>query len=390
MLVATHTILGGVELSARDRWLITAALVLLCVFLAFQVATAVLGALALVADVLLIFLVAWAVAYLLIPIVDLVDRRTPLDRTGAVVVVYLGIAVALAIVLALVVPAIAGQLVALADRGPEFASRAAQLVADLQDRLDRAGVRLDVETLYGTLPARLGDLIGNFAGDALGLVAATGALLFDATLVLIIAFLMLVDGERLWERFTAALSDELRSEADLFRRSADRSFGGFLRASLIIALIYGLGTFVTLAPLGVPFAGLLALVAGLVMIIPFFGPVIALVPVLVATILGAPDRFLPVLVLTLLLQQVVMNILAPRLMANVMGIHPLFIFLAILVGARVAGFWGVLLAMPVAGMANSLARYAYEVSRGRRARTEAHLAGPEERELPREITAVRR
>lgn len=359
------------DLTARDRTLITAALVLLVAFLAIQVATALLGALALVADVLLVFLVAWAVAYLLVPLVDLVDRRSPLDRLGAVAVVYLAIFIVLAVVLAFGVPALAGQLAALGDRAPEFGERAAQVVVDIQDRFEGAGIPVDIEGIYGALPGRLGELTGAFAADALAIVAATGVLLFNTTLVLIIAFFMLVDGDRLWDRFTGLLSQELRSEAELFRQSADRSFGGFIRASLLLGLIYGVGTFLILAPLGVPFAGLLAVTSGLVMIIPFFGPFIAMVPVLTATIFGAADRFLPVLILTIALQQVILNVIGPRLMANVIGIHPLFVFFGLLVGARIAGFWGVLLAMPLAGIANTFARYVYQVTRGRRARIQA-------------------
>ncbi|MBI2324734.1 MAG: AI-2E family transporter [Chloroflexi bacterium] len=353
------------ELSARDRALLTTTLVLLVAYLAFQLVGEILGMVIRVADVLLVFLVAWAFAYLLLPLVDLVDRRTRLDRLGAVAVVYLAIALVLTVVLVLGIPAIAGQLAALTERGPEFGEKAAQIVLDLQQRLAQAGVRADIGSLYGALPERIAALTGEFAKDALGVVAATGALLFNATLALIIAFLMLVDGERLWDRFTHALSDELRSEAELLRQSADRSFGGFLRASLLLGLIYGVAQYLILRPLDVPFAGLLATVAGLAMIVPFFGPIIAAIPVFAATVLGTPDRFLPVFVLTLLLQQVVLNVIGPRLMANVIGIHPIFVFLAILLGAKIAGFWGVLLAMPVTGIANSFARYAYQVARGR-------------------------
>ncbi len=357
----------------RERALLVATVALAFVWLAFQVAHEVIGVLDVVGDVLLIFLVAWAVSYLLLPAVELVDRRTRLDRVGAVAVVYLAIFVVLAIVLVIGVPAIAGQLAALTERGPEFGERASGIVDDLQSRLRAAGVRADLTDLYGTVPGQLGALTGAFATNALAVVAATGTLLFNVTLVLIIAFFMLVDGDRLWARFTGALTPELRSEAELFRQSADRSFGGFLRASLVLAGIYGVLQFLILRPLEVPFAGVLSIVAGLLMVVPFFGPIIAFVPVLAATVLGAPDRFLAVFLLTLVLQQLVLNVIGPRLMANVVGIHPLFVFFAILIGARLAGFWGVVLAVPVAGILNSFAIYAYQVARGRRARTQAHL-----------------
>lgn len=365
------TIAGAVQLSSRERWLVIATTLLLFVFLALQVVGIVLAAVLSVADVLLVFLVAWAFAYLLVPLVSWVERRTRLGRVGAVSVVYVAIFLVLAVVLGFGVPAIAGQLASLAQRAPEFGERAAGIVIGVQESLIRAGIPVDIERLYGALPERLGELTGAFAADALAIVAATGGVLFNMTLVLIIAFLMLVDGERLWTRYTGLLSPELRSEAELFRQSADRSFGGFIRASLLLGLLYGVATLLILAPLGVPFAGLLAVVSGLVMIIPFFGPIIAAIPVFLATILGAPDRFIWVLVLTLALQQVTLNVIGPRLMSNVIGIHPLLVFFALLLGAKVAGFWGVLLAMPLAGIAITFLRYAYQVTQGRRARTEA-------------------
>lgn len=361
------------DLSARDRSLLTTIAVLLVIFLAFQVATYSIEVLGQVADVLLVFLVAWAVAYLLVPVVDLVERRSRLGRTGSVAIVYAAILILLAIILAFGVPALAAQLSAVATRGPEFGQKASSVVLDLQQRMDGAGLRVDLTQIYGAIPARLAEVTGMLAANALAVVAATGALLFDVTLVLIIAFFMLVDGESLWQRFIGALSDELRSEAELFRQSADRSFGGFLRASLILGIVYGIATFVVLALTHVPFAGLLAVLSGIVMIIPFFGPIIATIPVLVTTILGAPDSFIPVFVALIVLQQITLNVIGPRLMSDVIGIHPLFVFFALLLGAKLAGFWGVLLAVPVAGILNSFARYAYQVSVGRRTRTEAHL-----------------
>ncbi|MBI3522686.1 MAG: AI-2E family transporter [Chloroflexi bacterium] len=359
------------KLSARERQLVMTLVVLLSIFLAFEVAARVYEAIIRVADVLIIFIVAWAVSYLLAPLVNRIDQRTRLNRVGSVLVVYVAIAVLLAIALALAVPGLALQLQALSERGPEYGARARDSVAGLQTSLDHLGVPVNLTDLYGQVPQRLADLSGAIAHDALGFVSATAALVFNAVLVLIIAFIMLLDGDELWSRFTNALNDELRSEAELFRQSADRSFGGFVRGSLLLGLFYGIASLVYLVPLGVPFAGVLALVAGLAVMIPFFGPLIAFGPVLVVTALSAPDRLLPVLIVTILLQQVTLNVIGPRILSNAIGIHPLFVFLALLLGSRIGGFWGVLLAMPFAGIINTFVRYAYELAKGRRARTDA-------------------
>ena len=360
-----------VDLSTRERQLITTLVVLLIVLATFQILADLTEILSRVADVVIIFVAAWAVSYLLSPLVTRIDQSTVLNRALSVVVVYIGIAFVLAGTLALVVPGLVSQLNDLIVRAPEYGDRAAREVVALQQRLEGAGVPVSVTDLYGQVPAKISQVAGSVAADALGFVSATANVLFNFTLILIIAFIMLIDGDQLWRRFIGALGPELRSEAELLRQSADRSFGGFIRGSLILGLIYGVATLAILVPLGVPFAGVLAVLSGLTMIIPFFGPIIAEIPVLAVTLLGAPDVFIWVLVLTIALQQVVLNVIGPRIMSNAIGIHPIFVFLALLLGSRIAGFWGVLLAMPVAGIINTFVRYAFEVAQGRRGRTEA-------------------
>jgi predicted PurR-regulated permease PerM len=360
-----------VNLSTRERQLLTTLVVLLIILASFQLLSYVTDALLRVADVVIIFVAAWAVSYLLSPIVNRIDQRTPLNRTLSVVVVYIGIAFVLAGTLALAVPGLVSQLNDLIVRAPEYGDRAAREVIALQQRLEGAGLPVNVTDLYGQVPAKLSQIAGSIASDALGYVSATANVLFNATLVLIIAFIMLIDGDQLWQRFIGALTPELRSEAELLRQSADRSFGGFIRGSLILGLIYGVATLVILVALGVPFAGVLAVFSGLTMIIPFFGPIIAEIPVLAVALLGAPNVFIWVVVMTIILQQLVLNVIGPRIMSNAIGIHPIFVFLALLLGSRIAGFWGVVLAMPVAGVINTFVRYGFQVAQGRRARTEA-------------------
>ncbi len=363
--------MGAVSLSAREHRLLQALVVLAILYLAFQVFALGWVAVAQVADVIIIFVAAWALAYLLSPLVNRIDTGTPLNRTLAVVVVYIAIALVLVLIGLLVVPPLVAQLNDLVTRGPEYGERASQLAASLQTTLERVGIRVDLTEFYGTLPRRLGDLAAADAADILGVVSATAAVFFNVTLVLIIAFLMLNDGDSMWHRFTRALSPELGSEAELLRHSADRSFGGFIRGSLILGLIYAIATLAILVPLGVPYAGVLALVSGLTMIIPFFGPIIAMIPVIAVTFLGAPDRLLIVFILVLAVQQVLLNVVSPRIMSRSIGIHPIFIFLALLLGAKLAGFWGVFLAVPVAGIVNTFLRYSYELAAGRRTRVQA-------------------
>lgn len=353
------------RLTEGDRQLLRIVAILAAAFLGIQVFALLWQAVGAVADVLLVFVAAWAVSYLLAPLVRRIDEGTPLDRTLSVVVVYIGIAIVLALTGALAVPALSQQLSDVTTRAPEFGDRAGEAVISTQRSLESLGIHVDLANLYGTLPERIGAIAGAYAADILGVVSATAGALFNLTLVLIIAFLMLIDGDQLWRRFVHRLPPARRREAELFRDSADRSFGGFIRGSLLLGTIYAIATLAILVIFAVPFAGVLAVVSGLTMVIPFFGPIIAIVPVLAVAAVGAGDRLLWVFVTMLLLQQVILNVVGPRIMSKRIGIHPLFVFLALLMGARVAGFWGVVLAMPVAGVLNTIGRYIWDLAIGR-------------------------
>ncbi len=358
------------RLGDTDRQLLRIVAVLLAVYLGLAVFAQLWQAIGAIADVLLIFVAAWALSYLLSPLVSRVDDATPLDRTLSVVVVYIGLAIFVVAVLSLVIAPLSQQLADFSTRAPEFGALAAQAVLNAQTTLQNLGIKVDLAELYGTLPQRIGAIASAYAADILGVVSATAGALFNLTLILIIAFIMLIDGEAMWRRFLLRLPPERRREAELLRESTDRSFGGFLRGSLLLGAIYGIATFAYLVVFGVPFSGVLAIVSGLTVIIPFFGPIIAMIPVFGVTAVAAGDRLLPVVISTIVLQQVALNVISPRIMSKSIGIHPIFVFFSLLLGAKVAGFWGVVLAMPVAGILNTLLQYAYDLVAGRPAKDE--------------------
>ena len=354
--------LGVVRFTERDLQLLRVVAVLFAVYLAIQVFAQLWQAVGAIGDVLLIFVAAWAIAYLLAPLVLRIDRRTPLDRTLSVVVVYIGVAIGLVALVSIVFGPLSTQLADFNARAPEYGALAAQMVLNAQATLQGVGIQVDLTELYRTLPQRIGAIASTSAADILGVVSATAGAFFNITLILIIAFIMLIDGGSLWRRLLERLPARRWRAALMLRESVDRSFGGFLRGSLLLGTIYGIATLVILILFSVPFAGVLAIVSGLTVIIPFFGPIIAMIPVFGVTALAAGDRFLPVLIAILVLQQITLNVLSPRIMSKSIGIHPLFVFLSLLIGAKVAGFWGVVLAMPVAGILNTLLQYAWDVA----------------------------
>jgi predicted PurR-regulated permease PerM len=187
------------------------------------------------------------------------------------------------------------------------------------------------------------------------MVSGTVALIFNATVILILSFYMMLDGGALAERLIVRLPPAWVPDIRLFQQHVDSIFGGFLRAALVISLTYAALNWVVLAALGQPTAVLAALVAGMLLVVPWIGGILAIIPPALVVLLNTPSsvafRNLVILVIALFIaQQVTMQIVAPRVIGTHVGLHPLLVFAALLIGGREAGVWGILFAPPFAAV----------------------------------------
>jgi predicted PurR-regulated permease PerM len=103
---------------------------------------------------------------------------------------------------------------------------------------------------------------------------------------------------------------------------------------------------------GIPYLFLVGTLSTLAMLIPFFGPPLALIPPIVAAWIYTPAGFIPVVIILVAVQTVVVNWLQPRLMQGALGMHPILVLVGLLVGAQVAGVWGALFGIPVIAVLN--------------------------------------
>jgi predicted PurR-regulated permease PerM len=158
---------------------------------------------------------------------------------------------------------------------------------------------------------------------------------------------MLMDSGRILARLRTAVPRRYRDEADLFERSVVRAFGGFLRAQLILAVMQAVLVAVVGTVFGIPYLFLWGTISALAMLIPFFGPPLALLPPIAGAVLFAGAAAIPVTVILLVVQTVLVNWLQPRLMRGALGLHPILVLVGLLFGAQVAGVWGALFGIPV-------------------------------------------
>lgn len=250
---------------------------------------------------------------------------------------------------------VAGQLYGTMSATPILLLRA-------QAWLDQQGISIDVHSKFGQLGRQLSNQGTYLLNNAVTILSETANTLLNLALILIIAFYLLSDGSRIIQRSITLAPARYRDSMRFFLHSLDRVLGGYIRGQLFLSALAGILGGAGAAALGVPFPLLIGILTFLLESIPIIGPLVALVPAV------AVSLFFMSFVTTLLLfiwnmvfQQLVTNVLGPRVMGIAVGIHPLEAMLAVLIGYPLAGFLGALLAVPVAGILHIVIRemYAY-------------------------------
>jgi len=325
------------------RRLITALTVL--AFLA--IGAVALYAISLIIDAVILLLLSALLAYIISPLVQFLQRR--LTRAPAIVIAYLLVASAFAVVMVIVVSALIQQ--------------SSSLAQSIQFLLSPAGERrtqaiIDVLGKVGITTDQVAQIKNQLLSQAQGILSGTlpfltGLLGNIITLIVVVTLSVyfVVDGPRILGWLHLKTPATQRGTITFLLSTLDQSLGGYFRGSLLLALIGALGTGVGLALLRVPYAALL----GALFFFLYFVPVIGAYVIGVLCILAAlPQGWVVTLVvavyLTLLQGVVIGQILSPRIFSTTVGIHPIVALFALFAGAELFGLLGGLLAVPVAGV----------------------------------------
>ncbi|MBD2534220.1 AI-2E family transporter [Nostoc flagelliforme FACHB-838] len=171
-------------------------------------------------------------------------------------------------------------------------------------------------------------------------------------IIIVVAFFLLTDGEKVWELILKIIP---LNQRDRFATAIQKNFIGFLRGQLLISLILSIATFLVFAVFHVPFPFLLAITVGVLDLVPGIGATLG-ISLVSLIILIQSSWFVSIKVLTscIVLQQIQDNFIAPRIMQSTVHLNPLVVFFALLVGTQIAGLLGVFLSIPIAGVIVSL------------------------------------
>jgi len=335
----------------QQRWL-TAVLVLGAIVLAMIAIETAATVFFAFGDVILVFFLAWLLAFILSPVVAGLTRLVPiLPRVGAVVLVYAALVGAIVLVVVLVAGALAQSIGDFIASVPSLRNDLPQLLATWQDRLDQLGLKqVDLVAQASAFLDNLADYAVQLAGPVQQLAVASLGALGNLLIVLILSLYMVVDRDAILSFLFRLVPPSGKEEARLLERSVARSFGGFLRGQAILGVVFAAVAALTSSVLGLPYLAVSTAAAGVLMAIPFFGPFVAWAPPVIVALLVPGDHALPAFVLMAIGWLVVMNALQPRLMQEAVGIHPIVVLGSVLVGSKVAGVTGAIFGIPIAAV----------------------------------------
>ena len=338
----------------RERWWRYALLVLATVYVGLLLIRSVVGIMSGFAQIILILFMAWLLAFVLSPVVAWLHDRWRLPRGLAIGWVYAATLFGSAFILFYAFSSITGSIADLTENFPETQERIEETLRGWESAVAFGNFELSFVDLYRDAEAAGTRLAASALGDV---PQVTVAIFGSLVLVIILSLYMLADSTAIIARLQRVIPGRYADEVDIVERTISRAFGGFLRAQVILAGIQTVLTVAVILLVGLPYGFLIGGASALAMLIPFFGPPLALIPPIVATAIWAPQWLLVVAPVLLLVQTILVNYTQPRLMREALGMHPLLVLVGLVVGAQVAGLWGALFGIPVLAVANVFFNY---------------------------------
>jgi predicted PurR-regulated permease PerM len=373
----------------HDRWT-RAAIILVAISAAIFLLEKVWQLSGFFGDIILTFALAWLVAFVLDPIAEeLSGRPAPhiltkwvrqrwsnqvanflenlrLPRGLAVSFVYLGLVVIIVVIAIFLVPVTVTQFSQLGAKLPEYIAQAPDWLETLQEKLARRNIYVDLTSIYQPEEmTRRAETIGTaIIQNALVVVTQVASGVANTLIVIILSFYMMLDGKKVAKQALALIPAEYHDELAMAAKSMERTFGGFIRGQLAMALLYAV--FVTLAMTiaRLRFAVAIGALAGLIMFIPVIGAPIAMVMPAIIALFQNPSLALWMLLIMAVYQQILLHILMPKIMSEVIGMPPLLILAAIMISARLIGVWGFIFGIPAAGALYTIGTFFLDRWRG--------------------------
>jgi len=323
---------------------VLATVFVVCVFLTFWLLYS-------LRIVLFLFFVAIVVGTAIRPAVDWLHRRG-ISRAVGVIIIYVLIAAAVIGIMALMLPLIAEQVTQIAQNLPQY-------YADFRGALVNSSNRL-LQNVGLRIPLQFSMLINRTSVDTERVFTQVGQTLFYTNIVIkgilstlavfLLAYYWTQEGTLVIRGLLRLFPPQRKKNVREFLQLAENKLGGYIRGQGLLCLSIGVAAFIAYLLIGLPYTLVLAIFAGIMEMVPIFGPALGAIPALSVAMSLDPSRAIWVVVATVLIQMLENVFLVPRIMKSSTGVNPIIVLLSLIAFSSVFGFMGALLALPLAAI----------------------------------------
>ena len=295
------------------------------------------------------------IAYFLNPFIEAVARRG-VKRTWSVAICYIVLILIILLAMLFLIPKLIGQL----SEFTEIISEQMPLIEEMGQRYQTFLQKVDpnlrniLESITTQGASRGSEYLKNALSSIMN--GAMGMLSQAANLVVgfVIAFYITKDFYDIKQTVVSWIPKNIRENVLLIFSDIDKVFGSFIRGHLTVSFIVWSLSILGLKIIGIRTAFSLGFVVGLLNIIPYFGPILGSIPAVLMALTGGIKPAILTLVVLVVVQQLESGFITPKVVGNSLGLHPLFIIISLLIGGKLFGLAGMILAVPVTGILKAL------------------------------------
>jgi predicted PurR-regulated permease PerM len=319
-------------------------------------------------DVIPPLVIALLLAFILDPIVSFLTNRLRLSRGLAAGLVMLVLIIAMMAMVATPVAAVPSIQQAVESMQEEATSVVNEIDSFLrQPPIEVMGYTLDLSQFYDELSTLLRSFISSVAQGTLDVVLNIASGFLWLIFILMITFYLLKDSDRIVTQIDELPPQDYREDFARLRTEITDVWQAFLRGQLLLGIVIAIVVTVGCMALGIRYAPVLGLLAGLLEVIPSIGPTVAAVPAILLALfqentpLGMSNFWYAALVagMYILIQQLENNFIVPRILGRSLNLHPVLVLVGVVIGGSLGGVLGMLLAAPTLATLKVIGRYVF-------------------------------
>lgn len=285
-----------------------------------------------------------------------------INRIWAILLVFFVILLTISLFVMYLWPMAQRQVTNLIDSFPKMVSMTQQFINNLQSDYTNIPDQVTdtVNDFINEVPSLLNNVIDNFFGILGGVIGQVISIVAGIVMTPIFLFFMLKDGEKLLPFILQIFKKEKAENIKSLISKIDSVLSSFIQGQLFVSFCVGFLLYIGYLIVGLEYALILALFGLVTNVIPYLGPILAAIPALIVGVLQDPTNLIWVIIVMVIAQQIESSLISPNVMGQALQVHPLTVMTVVVAAGSIAGFLGILFAVPTYAVIRTIIVHFYQ------------------------------